>query len=285
MREKIFAPNKRWIWSYAFVLMLALWDITLSSERKGQTFGQEFIYNVSGTTQSSFDQLASFLSNLKRDYLELLNTKQENIQLEKELKILRAKIKSLEEEEKENIRLKKLMVLEQEYEQTKIWARVIGWDNSANFRVLKINKGRNQGVSENDIVIHYDGLVGHVQRVFSNHSEVLTLLDHYSRVDVILSNSRTLGVSIGMNKINDVELRYISSTQNIQQDEDVFTAGISDLYPKGIYIGKVREVIKKPYQLTQDVILSTGVDFSRLEEVAILHITQETDSLKDSEDE
>ena len=52
--------------------------------------------------------------------------------------------------------------------------------------------------------------------------------------------------------------------------DKVVTSGLGRVYPKGLPVGKVLEVVNIPGELFKDIEVSPMVDFSKLEELLVI---------------
>lgn len=65
--------------------------------------------------------------------------------------------------------------------------------------------------------------------------------------------------------------KYLPKILNVvQEPEIVISSGLGGIFPKGLMIGTVSKVIKEDQGLFQDIEVTPGVDFSKLEEVLII---------------
>ncbi|OFZ19786.1 MAG: rod shape-determining protein MreC [Bdellovibrionales bacterium GWB1_55_8] len=212
-----------------------------------------------------FDQTVSGFQN----YIYLWNTRRDNIALLDENRRLLNAIASLRESEQENIRLKKLLQFEEKFNLDSIVARVVAKDVSTDFRAIRINRGERSGVKKNMAVITNEGIVGRVLRTTAHTADVVTILDLLSAVDAIVERSRARGVVEGLTD-DTCQLRYALRTDDIQIGDILVSGALGGVFPKGIPIGVVSKVERKPYGITQAVDVRPSVDFSRLEEVMVI---------------
>ena len=63
------------------------------------------------------------------------------------------------------------------------------------------------------------------------------------------------------------KLRYIGTDADISLGDEIVTSGFSDIYPKGLLIGKVIKIGKEPAGISLYAIVKPAADFSRIEEV------------------
>ena len=202
-------------------------------------------------------------------YVMIVNTSKENIELKKEVAKLEGAVFSLQEVEKENERLKRLLEFGKDISHKKVLAQIVSWDSTNEFKVLRINKGSNHGLKELSPVITMTGLVGYVYRVTPNFADVLTILDQNNRVDTIVMRTRTHGIVEGTSSFK-CRLKYVARTEKLELGDVILTAGLGEIYPKGIKVGTISKVDKESYGITQEIEITPSVDFYKLEEVVVL---------------
>lgn len=203
------------------------------------------------------------------NYLLLLRTQANNRELSLENRQLLNEIASFQELARESDRLKKLVEFNAPLEGRKIVAQVIAQDLSPEFRTVRINKGERHGVAAGMAAIALEGVVGRVIRVGSDFSDVLTLLDPSSAIDSLLQRNRVRGVIEGIGG-NQLAMKYLRRTDDVQEGDVIISSGIGGLFPKGLAIGKVTSVRKKNYGISQAVEVAPSVDFNRLEEITLI---------------
>ena len=232
-----------------------------------------------GTTATSFfllpfqrgaDTASSSVSALWRSYVGLVNVQKENESLRGRLSALEAQNSKLLELESENGRLRKLVGYQEETGTSGISARVVG-HNPSNWRELvTVTAGSERGVFVGMPVLSGNGLVGEVIATGFGSSQVLLITDHQSGVDAILQESRTRGTIQGQG--DTLSLEYVVGDAEVKIGERVLTSGMDGVYPKGLLIGVVTQVVpaRGAGKMFQSVIVSPTVEFSRLEEVLLI---------------
>jgi len=193
----------------------------------------------------------------------------ENNHLKKEKSDLEQKMIFIEEIKKENERLKRLLDFKEELTFKTIPAKVVGRDPTRWYRGVLIDKGSEDGIELNMVVVNSDGLVGQVLEVSPNLSKVQLIVDLSSRVGAILQNSREAGILKGEGR-GRTRLDYLSRLQHLKEGEKVLTSGMGSIYPKGILIGTTSRINKIRGGLYQSAYVISSVDFTKLEEVLIL---------------
>ncbi|MGE3261913.1 MAG: rod shape-determining protein MreC [Bacteriovoracia bacterium] len=204
-----------------------------------------------------------------QSYLLLWNTQDNNKSLALENRKLLNELASFQEVARENDRLRQLVDFNNPMAGRKVVARVIAQDVSPEFRMLRLNKGANEGVEAGMAVVALEGVVGRVIRVGRNFSDVLSLLDAVSAIDAILQRNRVRGVIEGQGG-QQLSMKYLRRTDDVQEGDLIVSSGIGGLFPKGLTIGKVTSVKKKNFGISQTVEVVPSVDFNRLEEVTVI---------------
>lgn len=254
---------------YLVVLVISFYGMSQKSYVYDEaTMFEKFLIELVGFGQSKTTSIKESVTSFFDHYIFIVNTSKQNVELKKKVDELENKIFELEEVEKENGRLKQLLKFGKELKREKVLAQVVSWDPSNQY-VFRINKGSDDGISVRAPVITLNGLVGYIYRVTPNYSDVLTILDQNNRVDSIVSRTRSHGIIEGMGS-DKCRMKYVVRTEDVSEGDQVITAGLGNIYPKGIKVGTISSVEKESYGITQYIEISPSVDFHRLEEVAVL---------------
>lgn len=221
---------------------------------------------VAGGVSSTIGSVSE-LGNLRSDYEALLEQLLEYEATQQDLVELRQELDSLRE----------LLGFSQQLETRNIPARVIGKDPGNFFSTISINKGRRDGMRVDLPVIavqdNGEGLVGRIAHVGSTSSIVRPIFDSASFVAARLQSSRHEGLVSGGGIGNNVLLmRYVpeGTRGEIGYGDVVVTSGMSEIFPAGIRIGRVRSISSQPYETSLELELGAVVDFSRLEYVLVI---------------
>jgi len=200
---------------------------------------------------------------------------QENERLEEENGELKERIRKLEAAGAENEDLRDLLNLRKKYEtENAIVAEIISYDASAWFKVMSINRGRNDGVNENMIVLTPDGLVGKVTQVSDTSSKVTTILDVNNVVSARITKTGDLVTTKGDMNLSEkglLRLNYVTSDTLLNVDDVIETSGMGGIYPKGIFIGTIKQVEQDTTLMKKYALLEPGVDFNKLNEVLLIN--------------
>ena len=123
-------------------------------------------------------------------------------------------------------------------------------------------------------VISADGLVGVVTEVGANWCKVTSIIDPDMAVPVMIERTRdgcmVRGVLDTTAKEKQLELYYLPADRtDLMPGDVIMTSGIGGIYPKGIRIGTVKEVMTSTGSGV-NAIVTPAADFLHLEEVMVI---------------
>ncbi|MDG2990401.1 rod shape-determining protein MreC [Candidatus Synechococcus calcipolaris G9] len=195
---------------------------------------------------------------------------QSNIQSEEQL--IQARTWQLEQQlnevRSENERLRQLLNVPAIAHQNALLAPVIGRSAAQWWQSILLGQGSRQGVGIGDVVMADGGLVGRITSITPNTSRVLLLTDPSSRVGVMVSRTRQMGILRGQLG-NEVIIEFLEKDPQVQPKDTILTSALSSLFPAGIPVGEVQSVeLSDPTRPHATVRLGAAID--RLEWVKIL---------------
>ena len=229
--------------------------------------------------QRGFSWVGSQLTFLKDTVVEIKNLHSQNKLLREEVELLRAQNLTASEFASENQRLRALLGYKQVATQFDlVAASVIGREADTWSSVIVINRGTLDGVADNMAVVTELGLVGHVVEAGLNSSKVQLILDPRSSVGTLIQRpeSRVAGIVEGsINNPHQPQMVNIPKNSDVQVDDMVVTSGFGGVYPKGIVVGKIKEIHNDEGGLLKHGIMETSVNFDKLEDVAVIVASRE----------
>ena len=237
---------------------------------------------LESTVGGAVKPIQSFAAKVSNEVIGFVQRIFKTTDADKELEQANVRLAQLEAAERENAllraeneRLKELLNYTDTLgEYTYVAASVIGNSQGVWFEVFTINAGRNKGVGVDMAVVTADGLVGHVSEVGATWSKVTSIIDASSEVSVMVERTRDVGVSRGLfdaGSMNDLELRYLPSGYDLVPGDVITTSGVSTIYPKGVAVGTVTEVVRQSGESGErNAVIEPYVDFGHLEEVLVI---------------
>lgn len=198
----------------------------------------------------------------------------------KENERLRARIATLEntysdyeECEDENERLRALLDMKNAMPELMLQgASVIGIESDNWYNVITIDKGSNDDVQVNDVVITPQGLLGTVYEVGTTWAKVREIIDVESSISAVCVRTGNRGVLEGdynLAPYGRCRLGYLPKNSNIVVGDRIEISDTGSVYPKGVYIGKVVEIYDADDGLTLTAIVESEVNFNSVSEVLV----------------
>ncbi len=206
-----------------------------------------------------------------KEYDELVSDMEE---LEKENEALMIDNSKVEELEKENQRLTEMLGVSESYpEYEQVTARVISKDPTNWYDTFIVDKGTDDGIQPNMVVVTRGGLVGKVVECSASYSKVVSIIDEFSSVSGVVTRNDALGFIKGDAELGAdgmVKMEYFDIDADVMEGDEIVTSHLSSIYPKGIPIGYVEEVYTDSRGLSKYAKVVPYVDFNNIQEVIIL---------------
>jgi rod shape-determining protein MreC len=219
-----------------------------------------------------------------QNYVDLRHVREQNQNLQQTIDRLRLEQASLLEDAQQGERLQALLEFQHRYIYSTLPAQAIGSSGSDQSSIFYIDKGSINGLKPDMAVITADGIVGKVRDVFPSTAQVLLINDQTSGAGVILETTRIRGILTG-NATGQLEVIRISSDERIKPGEKVLTAGGDLVFPRGLPVGQVEQVVPDPDRDGLiDVIVKPAARLDRLDEVLVITNTAPRFSAEQQQD-
>lgn len=228
------------------------------------------VLRITGPLLDISNRLLRLIRESYENYINLIGVNKENELLRRRISQLTWELNSYQEMALANERYRKLFEFRFTSGFSSLVAKVIARDPSAWSSSLILDRGDRDGVICGMCVVTDMGVVGQIVSVTATTSQVQTLLHPDSSAAVLLQQSRTHALLSGQGEGREFLLRFIDKSAQTQPAEVVVTSGLDRVFPHGLVVGIVTSIEKLPESLFQAVTVRPSVEFSRLEEVAIL---------------
>ena len=169
---------------------------------------------------------------------------------------------------KETLKLKKLLS-DKELINATVFSRGFDYWNEK----LIIDKGSDDGISDNMAVVSNGGLVGITDDVSHSNSSVLLLSNSKFpfniSVKVRIEDKEYFGI---LNNYNDGIFEVMGVVQNVDipSGSNVYTTGLGNIFPSGILVGSVLSVTTDNFDLSKIVKVKSSIDFNDISYVAVV---------------
>ena len=169
--------------------------------------------------------------------------------------------------EKDNIRLRRALSLQEFNDDKKISAAVISRSSKSWWQQLEINKGAKHGILKGNTVIGPGGLIGLIDSTTSLTSRVRLLTDPGHQIGAWIDRTKRHGILTGMGT-NRAKLIFLNKNSLAKVGDSVTTSPASTLLPPNLVIGIIQFVDEKalpaPYAIVQLTASPEAIDWVQI---------------------
>ena len=163
-----------------FIVLFFLMYQTYNEQ--GTSRFQMAVQTITYPVQTSVQSVVSTIKNTWNSYINLIEVNEENKLLKQQLLNMDEKLNQHIENSVQFFRLRSQLLFAQKKARNEIFSEIIGESADNTHQIRLINRGSNQLLQRNYIVIRKEGLVGRIQSVSPYQSSVQLIIDHRSRV-------------------------------------------------------------------------------------------------------
>ncbi|TBR21114.1 MAG: rod shape-determining protein MreC [Candidatus Nitrosotenuis sp.] len=202
-------------------------------------------------------------------YFYLIDTAEQNEKLLRMYHEQAFKNNQLREELKKYRRVDEMVTFSPVSLDNAVLAEVAAWDATNIARTMVINRGEEQGLREEMIVLTRLGLVGRLVAVAPNASRVLLITDARSAVDCYVQRTRTRCVVVGQNR-KRCDILYLPVNANVKVGDTLISTGLGGVYPAGLPVGRIISLDVGSSKLFFKAEMAPTADLEHLEEVMVI---------------
>ena len=176
----------------------------------------------------------------------------------------------LEEENKELKDLLKLKSSLSEFDS--INAVVIERNTSYWFNTLTINKGSKDSIKKGMAVVTNEGIIGKVESTTNLTATIklITSNDKNNKISVRINSKQDYNTVLTTNSNGEMIIEGIPNDNNIKVGDSVVTSGLSDIFPSGIAIGKVKKIELDNYGSSKKLLVESTSNINNIRFVSVL---------------
>lgn len=232
------------------------------------------VSNVLYPFEKGINKVAEVTSDFFQRFKTVDDLIAENEALKKQIDKLQYENTLLPQYEDKNNNLNALLDMKKrfiEYEGT--GANVIARDYGNWNKIYTIDKGSNSNVQSNSVVLADGGLVGYVNEASYFSAKVVPIIDSHSAVSAQVVRTGDVGVLKGKVELanSSLCLLEINGESEIMKGDQIVTSYLSDIYPPGILIGTVEQVVENDNKLVSYAYIKPIVDFDHLDQVLVIN--------------
>lgn len=288
----LFRNKRLFIVLIGIIILVALIGYSMQ-DRKKLTTPEQFIKDTVGWTQQIIYIPINSVKDIFINISELKDTYNENQILKEKLAEYKSLIYDVQQLKKDNEELRKIL------DKTKsirdyhpIQATVVARSPERWIEQVTINKGKQHGVEPNMAVITADGMLGKIQSAsqFTSTVQLLTGFDEFNRISATISREDGKDI-FGLVEQYDQESHSLlfriieESEKDVEKGELVVSSGMGGLFPAGLLIGTVKEVVPDQYGLTSTALVEPAANMYDVNHVIVVDsvLTLENDEQGDSD--
>lgn len=273
-----FFRNKRlFIILIGIIVLVVLIGYSLNS-RDNPTAPEQFIQDSIGWMQNIIHAPVKYVTNVLSNIDDIKNTYNENQLLKEKLSEYKGLIYDVQELQKENEELRETLdETETIRDFTPIQATVIARSPERWIEQVTINKGAQHGVEANMAVITAEGMVGKIQTSsqFTSTVQLLSGFDQFNRISAMISKEKdknVFGLVEEYNKEDESLLFRIieESEKDVEKGDLVVSSGMGGVFPSGLPIGTVKEVVPDQYGLTNTALIEPAANLYDINHVIVV---------------
>jgi rod shape-determining protein MreC len=269
----------RFFFKKAVILTVAVLTVFLlaTSAARGKyrfDFSERFVTIVLAPVEYVASQVGYVVRQAGASTGQIVNVYRDNQALRAENEQLHQSYIDTTEILAENARLRAML----DYKKTApqfdfVIASVVARDPGTWTNIIIINRGTAQGITKDMPVVTPQGLVGNVIQAYSGTAKVQLVLDPRSAVGALVQRpeSRVAAIVEGSGaRPLSPRMVNLARDADIIKGDKVITSGFGGIYPKGLLIGEVVDVVNEEGGLLKYGVLKPAVNFDRLEEVLVI---------------
>ncbi|WP_026906333.1 rod shape-determining protein MreC [Paucisalibacillus globulus] len=246
--------------------------------RSNLTTGEQFVSDIIGMVQNVISTPVKYVTNIFDNIDDIRNTYDENQLLREKLAQYKGLIYEVQEIKEENTELREIIDKADSIRSyNPIHATVTARSPERWIEQVTINKGSIAGVKENMAVITAAGMVGKIQSVsqLTSTVQLLSGFDEFNRISATISRKEGNDI-FGLieeydKKTNSLLFKIIEeSDKDLEEGELVVSSGMGGVFPAGLPIGTVKEVIPDDYGLTKTALVEPAANMYEINNVIVV---------------
>ena len=243
---------------------------------------KSFFYSVSAPIQKVLWRAGERTSDFLGGIVRVKILKQELDELKLENQELIAQVVALKDLKKENKTLRQALEVGLQKEFKLALAQIISKDISQDF--ILIDKGSEDGILKNmPVITQQRVLVGKISEIYKNFSKVMLVSNKENSFDAKVKKEPSSFKELGsLNSEKDISgvvkgqgnfrilFDLIPREENLSQEDIVITSALGGIFPKGLLVGKIKEIKKSDVDPFQQAEIEPFFDISQAETLFII---------------
>lgn len=174
----------------------------------------------------------------------------------------------------ENNRLRALLGSTDVIEANALIAEVLSVERRSDHHRLILDKGQRDGVRVGQAVIDETGLLGQVVQVMPGLAQVMLITDAGHAVPLVNERSGQQFVAEGIGDRQQLSVRFISPSTNVQIGDVLITSGLGRRFPRGYPVGEIVSITPIEGDAFVDVRLAISARPESVDHALVLFLSE-----------
>lgn len=272
-----FQKKRLFIFLISLIVLVVLIGFSIS-DRDNLTTPEQFLRDTVGWGQSLIHTPAKFIAGLFTNAGDFKNTYEKNKLLEEQLAEYQTLAFEVQELKEDNEELRKILEKTESIRDfNPIQATVIARSPERWVEQVIIDKGKQDGVRPNMAVITAEGMIGKIQMAstFTSTVKLLTGFDQFNRISATIPREKEDDI-FGLIEEFDEETNSLlfkiiqESDTDLEKGELVVSSGKGGVFPKGLLIGTVKDIVPDQYGLTQTALVEPAANVYEINHLIVV---------------
>jgi len=212
----------------------------------------------------------SILGNVSENISSHSTLLGENQELRTKNLLLNAQLQKYVSLRSENMRLRELLDSSFKVGDKVLIAELIRVDLDPFTRRIVINKGSNDDLYAGQPLLDSDGIIGQILQVSPFSSNAMLITDPSHAIPIQLNSTGQRAIAVGTGRANELELRHIPSSTQLEENELLVSSGLGGRFPAGYPVARVISVKAHPGEPYLEVIARPTAHLQRSREVLVV---------------
>ena len=149
-------------------------------------------------------------------------------------------------------------------------AQILSVSSNPFRKTVVINKGTNEGIFVGQVVLADNNIYGQVESVTPNSAIAMQLVDVKHAVHVRNTRTGQSALAVGVGKNNQLELKHVETSMDIQTGDVFVSSGLGQLYPPDFPVAQVSHVAYNPGDSFMKVMAISKTNYTQTREILLI---------------
>jgi rod shape-determining protein MreC len=195
---------------------------------------------------------------------------EENSALKVEHLQLKLRLQKLDALEAENARLRDLLQSSTAVGERVLIGELLAVDMDPFKRLVTLNRGEQDGVSEGQALLDAHGVMGQVVSVAPFTSVGMLITDPSHAIPVQVNRTGLRAIAIGTGAPDRLDIPHLPTNADVEVGDLLITSGLGGRFPPGYPVGRIMSVQRDPSQPYAIVVAEPAARLERSREVLLV---------------